>query len=173
MNLTYSLFKGTSFQLHDTATEDDTVQQISDMTAVKQIWPLRIYNLPKDEIVSVGGSATADGAAGSSPLRRRAGSNSTSSADTFSPHVMTQVDKLRALGYTGKGVKLAIIDSGVDYTHPALGGCFGEGCLVSYGYDLVGDDYNGSNTPVPDDDPLDCAGHGTHVSGKETTISRS
>lgn len=167
MNLTYSLFKGASFQLHDTATEDDTVQQISDMTAVKQIWPLRTFTLPKDEIISVGGSATADGAAGSSSLRRRAGSNSTSSADTFSPHVMTQVDKLRALGYTGKGVKLAIIDTGVDYTHPALGGCFGEGCLVSYGYDLVGDDYTGSNTPVPDDDPLDCAGHGTHVSGKE------
>lgn len=31
--------------------------------------------------------------------------------------------------------------------------------------DLVGDSYNGSNTPVPDDDPMDCAGHGTHVAG--------
>lgn len=166
MNLTYSLFKGTSLQLHDTATEDQAVQQISSMTAVKQVWPLRVYTLPKEQTISVGGSATANAAASSS-LRRRA-DNSTS-ADTFSPHVMTQVDKLRALGYTGKGVKLSIIDTGVDYNHPALGGCFGEGCLVSYGYDLVGDDYDGTNTPVPDDDPLDCLGHGTHVSGKKTT----
>lgn len=53
----------------------------------------------------------------------------------------------------------------IDYTHPALGGCFGEGCLVSFGTDLVGDDFNGQNTPIPDDDPKDCAGHGTHVAG--------
>lgn len=53
-----------------------------------------------------------------------------------------------------------------DYLHPALGGCFGPGCLVSYGTDLVGDDFNGSNTPKPDADPLDnCNGHGTHVAG--------
>lgn len=29
----------------------------------------------------------------------------------------------------------------------------------------MGDGYNGSNTPVPDADPMDCAGHGTHVAG--------
>ena len=40
----------------------------------------------------------------------------------------------------------------IDYTHPALGGGFGPGHLVSYGTDLVGDDYNGENTPVPDDE---------------------
>lgn len=50
--------------------------------------------------------------------------------------------------------------------HPALGGCFGKDCLISYGYDLVGDKWTGSNDPVPDDDPYDdCNGHGTHVSG--------
>lgn len=49
--------------------------------------------------------------------------------------------------------------------HPALGGCFGKGCLVSFGYDLVGDEYNGRNTPKPDADPMDCGSHGTHVSG--------
>jgi len=48
----------------------------------------------------------------------------------------------------------------------ALGGCFGLGCLVAGGYDFVGDNYNGSNTPVPDNDPLEtCFGHGTHVTG--------
>ena len=42
--------------------------------------------------------------------------------------------------------------SQIDYTHPALGGSFGPGNLVSYGTDLVGDKYDGENTPVPDDE---------------------
>lgn len=48
-----------------------------------------------------------------------------------------------------------------------MGGCFGEAdCLFTFGTDIVGDDYNGDNIPVPDADPYDgCGGHGTHVSG--------
>ena len=47
-----------------------------------------------------------------------------------------------------------------------MGGGIGEGKLVVGGYDFVGDDYDGANTPVPDSDPLDqCVGHGTHVAG--------
>ncbi|RKP07940.1 peptidase S8/S53 domain-containing protein, partial [Thamnocephalis sphaerospora] len=66
----------------------------------------------------------------------------------------------------GAGVKVGIIDTGVDYHHPALGGCFGHGCKVAYGWDFVGDAYNGTNQPIPDPDPLDqCNGHGTHVAG--------
>lgn len=53
----------------------------------------------------------------------------------------------------------------VDYKHPAFGGCFGPGCKVSFGYDFVGDDFNGLNQPHPDNDPMDCGSHGTHVSG--------
>lgn len=85
--------------------------------------------------------------------------------DTFSPHVMTGVDKLRAEGFLGDGIKVAIVDTGIDYNHPALGGCFGDGCKVAFGTDLVGDDYTGENIPVPSDDPMDCVGHGTHVAG--------
>ncbi|KAG8901449.1 hypothetical protein FRC01_009845, partial [Tulasnella sp. 417] len=85
--------------------------------------------------------------------------------DTFSTHVMTGVDKLHAEGYTGKGIKVAVIDTGIDYLHPTLGGGYGAGFKVSHGYDFVGDDYNGANTPVPDKDPMDCGGHGTHVAG--------
>ncbi|MBI2140858.1 S8 family serine peptidase [Candidatus Woesearchaeota archaeon] len=54
---------------------------------------------------------------------------------------------------TGKGVTIAIIDTGVDYTHPDLGGCFGSGCKVAGGYDFFNDD----------PDPIDDHGHGTHV----------
>ena len=49
--------------------------------------------------------------------------------------------------------------------HPALGGGFGKGYKVEFGHDFVGDDYNGVNKPVPDPDPMDCKGHGTHVAG--------
>ncbi|QYT01891.1 hypothetical protein H0G86_008904 [Trichoderma simmonsii] len=81
---------------------------------------------------------------------------------------MAGVDKLHERGIKGKGVKIGIIDTGVDYLHPSLGGGFGPGYKISFGYDLVGDNYTGINTPVPDDDPLvTCAvgGHGTHVAG--------
>ena len=54
---------------------------------------------------------------------------------------------------TGKGVTIGIIDTGVDYTHPDFGGCFGQGCKVSGGYDFVNND----------NDPMDDHGHGTHV----------
>ncbi|KAI8048827.1 peptidase S8/S53 domain-containing protein, partial [Syncephalis plumigaleata] len=72
----------------------------------------------------------------------------------------------------GQGVKVGIVDSGIDYTHSALGGCFGAGCKVAYGYDFVSDAYTGASWPstgwqaVPDTDPRDvCNGHGTHVAG--------
>jgi subtilisin family serine protease len=72
-----------------------------------------------------------------------------------------------ALGYTGAGIKVAVMDTGIDYDHPDLGGCFGPGCRVAYGYDLVGDAYTGPSGPdrEPDDDPDDCGGHGSHVAG--------
>lgn len=66
---------------------------------------------------------------------------------------------------TGEGVTIAIIDSGVDYTHQDLGGCFGSGCKVIGGYDFVNND----------NDPMDDDGHGTHVAataaGKDTTYN--
>ncbi|KAK3829969.1 MAG: hypothetical protein J3R72DRAFT_456417 [Linnemannia gamsii] len=87
-----------------------------------------------------------------------------------SAHILTGIQFAHEkLGLTGKGIKVGIIDTGVDYKHPALGGCFGPGCKVAFGYDFVGDDYdNGDSskdTPKPDNDPMDCAGHGTHVAG--------
>lgn len=59
----------------------------------------------------------------------------------------------QGLNITGQGIKLAIIDTGVDYTHPDLGNCFGQGCKVIGGYDFVNNDSN----------PMDDMGHGTHV----------
>lgn len=56
---------------------------------------------------------------------------------------------------TGRGVRVAIIDTGIDYTHPDLGGGFGPGYKVAGGYDFVNNDF----------DPRDDNGHGTHVAG--------
>ena len=55
----------------------------------------------------------------------------------------------------GTGMVIAIIDTGVDYTHPDLGGGFGPNYKVIGGYDF------GDN----DSDPMDVNGHGTHVAG--------
>jgi subtilisin len=52
-------------------------------------------------------------------------------------------------GYTGAPIKVAVIDTGIDCSHPQLAGkCAG-------GYDFVNDDT----------DPFDDNGHGTHVAG--------
>jgi len=94
-------------------------------------------------------------------------------------------------GFHGEGIKVAIIDTGLDYTHANFGGpgtvaAFNEAFAnstkpadpalfgpdapkVKGGTDLVGDNYNASdpknNTPHPDPNPLDCNGHGSHVAG--------
>ena len=94
------------------------------------------------------------------------------------------------LGGNGTGVTIALIDTGIDYTHATFGG---PGTLAAYqavdpttlagsgfptdkvigGFDLVGENYDARGptapggacnaTAVPDPNPLDVNGHGTHT----------
>ena len=57
-------------------------------------------------------------------------------------------------GFDGEGIKIAVIDTGVDYNHPDLFG-FGVDGKVVGGYDFVDNDGT----------PIDTNGHGTEVAG--------
>ncbi|WDK09208.1 serine endopeptidase [Colletotrichum graminicola] len=99
--------------------------------------------------------------------------DSTIEVDTPSPplnastlHSMTGVKDLHDLGITGRGLTIAMVDTGVDYRHPALGDGIGEGHKIQYGVDLVGDEWQVGGVPQQGPDPYtECTCHGTHVSG--------
>src|SRR3989344_6012630 len=56
---------------------------------------------------------------------------------------------------TGAGQTICVVDTGINYNHPSLGGCLGAGCKVKGGWDFINND----------NDPMDDQGHGTHVAG--------
>lgn len=114
------------------------------------------------------------------PVQKIAIEQSTVSEPELSTAIaMTGADVVQnSLGFTGQGVKVAVIDTGIDYDHPDLGGTGTAGldstafpnARVLKGYDFVGNAYNSSGSaaaqvPHPDSYPDDCAGHGTHVAG--------
>jgi minor extracellular serine protease Vpr len=72
--------------------------------------------------------------------------------DNSMPYVGTNYP--RDLGFSGEGIRIAIIDTGVDYTHPDLLGFGPEGKVIG-GYDFVDND----------EVPIDTNGHGTEVAG--------
>jgi minor extracellular serine protease Vpr len=120
------------------ASEIGTIQKFA---SVKAVFPVETHALPPSAKIS---------------------------PDLASAIQMTGADIAQnELGLTGKGVRVAVMDSGIDYNHPDLGGCFGRGCRVTTGYDFVGDAFDADTNPnpVPDPYPDDCNGHGTHVAG--------
>ena len=98
-----------SVQLHDTEKADEKVKALAALPAVKKVYPVRLYSMPNPEKVWAG--------TGGQPHDHAITSRDVGKNDTFSPHIQTQVDKLRAKGITGKGVKVAVVDTGVSQ-HP-------------------------------------------------------
>jgi subtilisin family serine protease len=82
-------------------------------------------------------------------------------ARTLKPLLYESVPHIRAdkvwssTGMRGAGVVVAVIDSGIDYNHVALGGGFGTNHKVIGGWDFVDDDA----------DPMDSFGNGTFLAG--------
>lgn len=64
-------------------------------------------------------------------------------------------DDVQAGENSGLGIKVAVIDSGIDYSHEELKGQY----------------YGGKDFVNNDDDPMDDNGHGTHVSGTIAAIA--
>lgn len=125
--------------------------KLAQVAGVKALWPVEVIQAPNPEVFRTGAAP-----------------------DLATAIVMTGADIAQnTLGFTGAGVKVAVMDTGIDYDHADLGGdgvqrsnssVFPTGRVIA-GYDLVGDAYDFGLTPVPDAYPDDCAGHGSHVAG--------
>ena len=132
--------------------DGNDVGKLAGIGSVANVYPARIYSLAPTAIAS---------------------------PDLATAIKMTGADLAQAAGYTGAGVKVAVMDTGIDVDHQDLGGDGSQAAPQSFpnsrviaGVDLVGDDYNAdpesaSYQPVPHPDavPDDCNGHGTHVAG--------
>ena len=70
---------------------------------------------------------------------------------------MVNADKVWNMGYTGKGVVVAVLDSGVNYNHIDLADHLWDGGsqYPNHGYNIIGNN----------NDPMDNFGHGTHCAG--------
>lgn len=78
--------------------------------------------------------------------------------NTITQNVTTvNADKVWELGFTGEGVIVAVIDTGVNYNHVDLADHLWDGGeeFPYHGYDIYYDD----------NDPMDNFGHGTHCAG--------
>ena len=115
------------------------------------------------------------------PIEPEYPTNSTSVPFLGTPNLWANTLGL-PLNADGTGMKIGVIDTGIDYQQADFGG---TGLLADYqandrtvapdayfptvkvagGVDFAGDLYTGNNSPAPDADPMDCNGHGTHVSG--------
>ena len=159
------------------AVDDSAIESLAELDEVVSIQPVVRIPQPAEE-------ASAD-------LR----TDAEQAEGVLTPQMTTALDLTGAdlahseLGYTGDGIKIGIIDSGVDYDHVEFGGTGtagtetteGDGSTsfpnakVTAGYDFVGDAYGDPTVaaqdaqaafkPVPDAYPDDCSGHGSHVAG--------
>lgn len=94
------MFTGASFHLN----HPEEISAIAAHPAVSAVWPVTGYLRPSPRIDSV-----------IDVSKFQMKTENVTSYDTYTPHLMTGVDKLHAQGYNGNGVIIAIIDTGIDY----------------------------------------------------------
>ncbi|RPA88269.1 subtilisin-like protein [Ascobolus immersus RN42] len=142
LNFSSPIFSGSSFVSSDPVD----LEKLEKLDVVQKVWAVTKVPKPVAEVRAVG-SMAANG------------------ATRWTSHLKTGVKDLHALGITGKGILVAVVDSGIDYMHPDLGGGIGPDKKVIGGWDFVGDEWDGTNEFKADSDPMDTNGHGTHVAG--------
>ncbi|KAF6832952.1 subtilisin-like serine protease pr1c, partial [Colletotrichum musicola] len=153
LNFTSDLFHGASFDFVNVTA--DNVAAIESLGEIERVWPIEVYTLPTPT--------------GNISLKADDDIDQMTKPDfsKFHPHLLTNVLDVHKKGINGTGVVVAVVDSGTDYNHPALGRGFGPGFRVEAGYDIVGPNFDPANPSIiePNGDPMDCNGHGTHVAG--------
>lgn len=156
------LFTGAAIHLHNSVDS----QHLPTLSSVKHIYPINSFDSPS----AYGNTQQSTYTSSLYPLI--SGTQARPSFDSVQTlsHSVLELSGLahaHSQNLTGSGIFIAFVDDGVDYSHPGLGGCFGEGCPISHGYDLVGDDYNTtSNTLNPGPLPITtCKSHGTSTLG--------
>ncbi|OLL23275.1 Minor extracellular protease vpr [Neolecta irregularis DAH-3] len=145
-----SAFLGCSFHLEDHSLLD----QIRALPAVVKVSPIKMIPPPRIQTPIL--------------LDEERDMGKHLSEYKYLVHEATGVKKLHEQGIKGRrDILVCAVDTGVDYTLKALGGCFGPSpkCKIVVGEDLVGRDFKGHNDAVRGGPPLDQQGHGTHVSG--------
>jgi len=122
------------------------LSRISRLPEVVNVWPVDTYSIPEPANENL--------------------------PDMFTAVAMTGANNANAAGFRGEGMRIGIIDTGIDYDHPDFGGSGVNGTTpfptakVVAGWDFVGDAYTGPGSAlVPDPNPDGCGSHGTHVAG--------
>ncbi|OLL24968.1 Minor extracellular protease vpr, partial [Neolecta irregularis DAH-3] len=142
-----SVFLGCSFHMED----HTLLEEIRALPVVVKIWPVRMIPFPEFPAYI--------------PLQG-VEPGTVLGEHKYAVHKKTGVEKLHKEGIMGKPrIIVGVVDTGVDYTLKALGGCLGPRCTIVAGEDLVGDDFDGTNTAHRGGPPVDVLGHGTHVAG--------
>jgi hypothetical protein len=158
-------YVGLSLQVHNDGNSDDIQAQLQAIPGVSAVSPVYKYTLSDPNLVNSSVPLTNSAISFDDATPIHAAPVAGPNANLASSLQLGGIDKLHALGIKGQGIKIGIIDTGVDYRNPALGGGFGPGFKIAGGYSFLAD----NGTHVNSTDPLATCysgGHGTHVSGK-------
>jgi len=165
------------------------LRKVAARSDVESIIPLTPKKIVDPTVNAESGAAPS----GVDPSLTKPGADGVTPKNAASDVYTRSLDAWQQTGRTGKGVNVAVLDTGLDYTQADFGG---PGTTAAYqaalantgaptagsydggkflgGYDFAGPTYNADSTdpaydptPKPDDNPIDGKGgdHGTHVSG--------